>query len=276
MRSLAPPLTVLLAAMASSHMQLYHPPPFNGTNNPHRTTPPDPYLQYPYDCCGPNDRWTTPCRGYHSLLGTSQGQPTATWEAGSRQNWTITGIGNHWGGSCQVGFSVDHGKTFRVASSYEGNCPHREGGLGPKGQEFGFTVPADLECGVRIFAWVWYNREQEFNMNCAAVNVTRGSSGHGKTVAKSKPQYSKRAHGHRHIPHYRHRTPFTKRPIMLIADDGDGCTTPKTTAELKYPHPGPAVVPGDGVYPLELPKGDCSSSGKQSYHGESGEDGHPR
>lgn len=70
-----------------SHMQLVHPPPFGGANNPHRTDPPDPYLQYPYDCCGPLARWEYPCRGYLRLLGTPQGASVASWPAGSVQAW---------------------------------------------------------------------------------------------------------------------------------------------------------------------------------------------
>ena len=69
---------------------------------------------------------------------------------------------------------------------------------------------------------------------------------------------------------------FDACPIMLIADDGNGCETPHTTAELKYPDPGPDVVPGDGAYPLELPNGNCGRVGRQAYHGETGEDGHPQ
>ncbi len=119
-----------LLALATAHMQLHHPAPFNSSNNPHLgDCNADPYLQIPsvpkppypstaatiltpllaYHCCGPNDRWTYPCRGYMSLLGTPQGAPTATWQAGSTQTWSIGGIGNHYGGSCQVGFSVDKG-----------------------------------------------------------------------------------------------------------------------------------------------------------------------
>ncbi len=117
-----------LLALASAHMQLHYPAPFNSSNNPHLgDCNADPYLQYrqytshnrnqppyadpflAYDCCGPNDRWMYPCRGYMSLLGTPQGAPTATWQAGTTQTWSIGGIGNHYGGSCQVGFSVDKG-----------------------------------------------------------------------------------------------------------------------------------------------------------------------
>ena len=162
----------VLAGCALAHLQLTYPAPFNASNNPHRTTNEDPYLQYPYDCCGSGARWEYPCRDYHNLLGTPDGLPTATWEVGSQQSWSMAGIGNHYGGSCQIGFSVDHGETFRVSTSYEGNCPRRNAGNGPEGQEFSFTVPHDMTPGIHLFAWTWYNREQEFNMNCAAVNIT--------------------------------------------------------------------------------------------------------
>jgi hypothetical protein len=45
--------------------------------------------------------------------------------------------------------------------------------------------------------------------------------------------------------------------MMLVADDGKGCLTPKADAELKYPQPGLEVVTGDGEYPLRLPEGNC-------------------
>lgn len=188
----------------------------------------------------------------------------------------ISGIGNHFGGSCQVGFSVDNGETFRVATSYEGNCPHRNNGNGPEGQDFEFKVPSDIESGVHIFAWIWYNREQEFNMNCAAVNIEPAASSH---YAVSSTQE------HRRLI-FRTKTirdedssfvAFNDRPLMFVADDGNECLTPHTTAELKYPHPGPDIVQGDGAYPLELPSGQCAPSQmllKQGYNGADGNDGH--
>lgn len=51
---------------------------------------------------------------------------------------------------------------------------------------------------------------------------------------------------------------FNKRPEMFVADAGNGCLTPKTDAELKFPKPGEYVVKGDGLYPLRLPSGNCS------------------
>lgn len=158
-------------------MQLYFPAPFNATNNQHRSTPQDPYLTFPYNCCGEYARWQYPCRGYQNLLGTPEGAPTAKWTAGTVANWSVTGEystivpgGTHSGGSCQVGFSVDGGNTFRVATSYEGDCPRRAGNTSPGSQNFNFTVPYDIPQGVHIFAWMWYNREHELNMNCAAVS----------------------------------------------------------------------------------------------------------
>lgn len=50
---------------------------------------------------------------------------------------------------------------------------------------------------------------------------------------------------------------FMSRPEMLFLDVGNGCLSPKTTRELKYPNPGPDVVEGDGEYPVELPSGNC-------------------
>lgn len=228
-------------------------------------------------------------------MRTPEGAPTATWAAGSQQSWNISGIGNHYGGSCQVGFSTDRGESFKVATSYEGNCPHRNNGVGPEGQDFDFTVPDDIDTGVQVFAWIWYNREQEFNMDCAAVNITSST----KTTAEPssyaalpdrKIKRARHIHGHPHHPYVNARrsptalstptsssTPvtFTDRPLMLVADDENGCLTPKTTAELKYPNPGPAVFSGDGAYPLELPTGNCSAMpGTQAYGGATGEDGH--
>ncbi|GIZ45785.1 hypothetical protein CKM354_000893800 [Cercospora kikuchii] len=248
----------LFLATISAHMQLFFPAPFNASNNPHRTsTTADPYLEFPYNCCGNKDRWKHPCRGYQSLLFTPDGAPTATWRAGSPANFTLWGPtpygGNHYGGSCQIGFSTDNGTTFHVATSYEGNCPHRDKGIGPSGQNFEFLVPNDLEPGIQLFAWIWYNRGQELNMNCAAVEIIvppeeAPSIGYARDITS---------------------VPFNDRPLMFVADNGNDCETPHSTAELKFPEPGPEVVIGDGVYPFELPQGACGQKemlAKQGYH----------
>ncbi|KAM3416619.1 hypothetical protein BST61_g8210 [Cercospora zeina] len=319
---------VLFVATASAHMQLFHPAPFNASNNPHRTSATaDPYLEYPYDCCGPKDRWMYPCRGYEKLLGTPDGAPTATWQAGSHANFTLWGPtelgGNHYGGSCQVGFSTDHGSTFHVATSYEGNCPHRNNGVGPDGQNFAFQVPSDLAPGVQLFAWIWYNREQELNMNCAAVeilapqqqqqqqqtvsdDVSRVVDASSAKLANKPPAPCTTSYktadacdcicpsplaissctcscndaaaltpaGYVRDTSASSSMAFNTRPLMFVADNGNDCETPRSTAELQYPEPGPEVVSGDGEYPLELPKGACGQVemlAKQTYSG--GSDG---
>ena len=68
-----------------AHMQLLNPPPLGGANNPFRTSPPDPYLQYPYNCCGRTD--PEMCHGHLNELGTPQGRPVASWQAGSVQGF---------------------------------------------------------------------------------------------------------------------------------------------------------------------------------------------
>ncbi|KAI9829952.1 MAG: hypothetical protein M1819_005924 [Sarea resinae] len=232
-------LTFLLAVQVQAHMQLVYPAPFNASNNPHLDGPSDPYLQFPHNCCG--RQTPLPCRGYLPLLGSPEGAPVAQWEAGSAQNFNITGIGNHWGGSCQVGFSTDNGNTFHVATTYEGNCPHRNGGY-DAGQNFNFTVPSDIPTGDVVFAWTWFNREQEFNMNCAAVTITPSTS--SSASPSSDADYAAPSSS---------SVSFAQRPGLLIADTDNGCMTPHTTAEVKYPNPGPDVVMGDGAYPLEMP-----------------------
>lgn len=237
-----------------------------------------------------------------------------------------------------------------MATSYEGNCPHRNNGNGPEGQDFEFKVPSDIEPGVIIFAWIWYNREQEFNMNCAAVSITSKDSsadppapsvyssniaarGYPRPVLRTnndcychcglssnisncdcecsasscdtlpegpRPVYPTENNCSCHCeapsdistcdcdcpgscPNKAVRSEesslvkFNDRPRMFVADDGNGCLTPHTTAELKYPVPGPDIVTGDGAYPLVLPTGECGQSqmlSKQGYNGANGNDGH--
>ena len=348
---------IALAVTANAHMNLFYPPPLGGENNPHRTDPPEPRIDYPYNCCG-EEVTPFPCRGYLKFLGTPQGRPVATWEAGSVQNFSLVGEGTHWGGSCQVGFSVDKGKTWQVVRSYEGACPHREfGSQDPENQAFEFTVPPDMPAGDHVFAWTWINREREFFMSCAPVTIVGGAEGvavpggnvtdsepsspgisqpvpapsqapppgppelqvPGMTYIRPEPQDpqatdtpaiisipaailssinspnptptptpNKACHApslsnppQARIPLARRREltrpssfnqtpssqttqtqaktkrapeiPYHSRPGFLVANLGNGCETARSLSEVKYPNPGPDVVEGDGVYPLELP-----------------------
>ncbi|QSS54869.1 endoglucanase [Histoplasma capsulatum var. duboisii H88] len=277
-----------LATLAQAHMGLYHPPPFAAANNPHLTNAPDSYLDYPYNCCGRTTPF--PCKGYLSHLSTPQGQSVASWAAGSQQNFSLTGTGNHYGGSCQVGFSVDKGATWKVVKSFEGNCPYRNGGTDPGKQTFEFTVPRDTPVGVQVFAWTWINREREFNMLCAAVEITgaekkgggqdfvsRSDSGHRNGRHRRDwglsqgHQYSQRDTGSctctcgggsssdtssngASATTTPPAVPFNDRPSFLFANIDNGCQTPMTNFEVKYPNPGPDVVQGDGEYELKLPE----------------------
>jgi hypothetical protein len=85
------PAFILLVTTATAHMQLWNPPPFNSSNNPHNAGAADDELVYPYNCCGKKTEY--PCRGYLSLLGTPAGAPTANWAAGSTQSWSMAGPG---------------------------------------------------------------------------------------------------------------------------------------------------------------------------------------
>lgn len=98
-----------LFATVSAHLQLNYPPSFNASNNPHTTGNPDPFLFYPYNCCGRTTPF--PCRGYLDLLGTPAGAPVVSWAAGSKQDFSLTGMGKYM--TC-VGF-----QSFNVALSNE-------------------------------------------------------------------------------------------------------------------------------------------------------------
>ncbi|OXV08724.1 hypothetical protein Egran_03513 [Elaphomyces granulatus] len=256
-------IILLSAVIVQAHMQLYFPPPFAAKNNPHLTGAADPYLDYPYNCCGRKTPF--PCRGYLNLLGTSQGAPVVTWAAGSVASFSLTGEGNHYGGSCQVGFSIDNGTSWKVVRSYEGNCPHRHGGIDPTLQTFEFNVPIDTPAGNHIFAWTWINREQEFNMVCSSVTITsnlgpqatsRTASTYKSPSRRSLDQYPGKVverNTSTSASPFSVSVAFNDRPSFLIADIDNGCLTPKTSAEVKYPNPGPDVLIGDGEYPLDLP-----------------------
>jgi len=178
--------TIALLALAGTtlgHMHLHWPPTLKGDNNPFRQGDADPYLNYPYGCCGKAP--PGPCKGHLDLVNTDEGRPVTQWTQGQKANFSLSGAaistsqsvkgGTHYGGSGQIGFM--DGKNFKVVKTFQGNHPLRDGTVDPSTQVFDFTVPADLPTGDRVvFAWTWVNREKEFNMNCAVVSIT-GSDG---------------------------------------------------------------------------------------------------
>jgi hypothetical protein len=177
-------------------MSLWYLPPLGGAHeaNP-LTSQVDSQLNFPLGCCDSAGAPTLPspgqCRGHLRLLDAEEGKPQVTWESGqdayfqlSDHAYTINAPGStHYGGSCQVGFSTDKGRTWRVAASCHGNCPHRhEDGL----QTFYFRVPMNMPKGPAVFAWIWLNREHESFMNCASVQIGEGLS----NVTQPKVAYS--------------------------------------------------------------------------------------
>jgi hypothetical protein len=167
-------------------LHLHYPATLKGDNNPNTQGDADPLLNYPYGCCGKEVPGN--CKGHLDLVGTDEGKATASWTAGQSANFSVSGHaidtptynpegGNHGGGSAQIGFSVDGGETFKVAKTWQGNWPeHGLQSLEPEDMTYEFQVPADLPEGDVIFGWTWVNRENEFNMNCAVVSITGGSS----------------------------------------------------------------------------------------------------
>ncbi|KAH7060968.1 hypothetical protein BKA63DRAFT_497836 [Paraphoma chrysanthemicola] len=177
---------LLFRCTALAHMSLWYPAPLGGAKEANSlTTRVDDKLNFPLGCCDADGAPTLAspgdCRGHLNLLDTDEGEPQVTWEPGqnahfelSDYTYTIGAPGStHYGGSCQIGFSIDKGQTWRVAASYHGNCPHR---ADTGNQIFNFRVPTGLPTGPAVFAWVWLNREHESFMNCASVQIGSGSN----------------------------------------------------------------------------------------------------
>ncbi|KAH7128327.1 hypothetical protein B0J11DRAFT_268293 [Dendryphion nanum] len=182
-----------LAAAAQAHMHLEFPPALKGDNNKFTIKgTADVFYNYPYGCCSPEQKKFAmgPCRGHHKLLNTDEGKPVVTWTAGETVEFRLSGQkikgdgpqysnaetnvlgGSHSGGSCQAGFSFDGGATFHTVATWNGGCPHREGGISPETQKFDIKLPDYLPSTERaLFAWSWVNREREFFMNCASVEI---------------------------------------------------------------------------------------------------------
>ncbi|KAF1954694.1 hypothetical protein CC80DRAFT_416790 [Byssothecium circinans] len=255
-------------------MHLNWPPALKGDNNPH-TAQADPFLNYPYGCCGKPVAGN--CHGHAGLIDTDEGKPVVTWAPGQTVNFTLSGQklnsptenpagGTHYGGSCQVGFSTDKGKTFKVATTWQGNCPDRKGNTDPSTQLFKFTVPADTPAGERVlFGWTWINREKEFNMNCASVTISGTNTSPEEPAASSstpnKPSSTPAASAPSSKPSAPASAPraeavsFASRPDMLLGIDfaGAKCHSKGGSVELEFPDPGPNVVKGDGEYKLAPP-----------------------
>lgn len=173
-----------LALPVQAHMSLWYPGPLGGAKEAKlapANSDVDHELNFPLGCCDSDGKPTVPspgvCRGHLDMFDAEIAQ--TTWQPGQDayfqlSNYTYTADapgGTHYGGSCQIGFSADRGETWKIAASYNGNCPLRGEDGSPEAQTFHFKVPTGMPEGKALFAWVWLNREHEFFMNCAAVQI---------------------------------------------------------------------------------------------------------
>jgi len=206
----------LMSGTSTAHMELTNPPPLRSKANQH-TTDPDYGMTTPLSSSGTN----FPCKGFLSLLDTSQATAVTTYTSGQSYKMTISGGAPHNGGSCQASLSLDSGKTFHVIHSYIGGCP----GLGTS-SDFDFTIPGDVPSTKgAIFSWTWFNYlgNREMYQNCAVVDIVAGERGN---------------HGEEMIS-------FASRPEMFAANIGNGCGTVEAKS-LRFPNPGPDVDVNDG------------------------------
>lgn len=189
-----------LVGAAQAHMSMFYPPPLGGAPSINAlSTTLDKQFNYPLGCCGaegPTKPSPGLCRGHLDKFDTEEAQ--VTWQAGQDAHFQLTDFSydpaapgsTHSGGSCQVGFSVDKGKTWKVAASYHGACPkHTEDGS-PEAQTFDFKVPTGMPEGDALFAWIWLNREHESFMNCAKVKIGSGSGSTTPTQPTNPSQSS--------------------------------------------------------------------------------------
>jgi len=185
-----------LVGATQAHMSMFYPPPLGGAPSINKQeTSLDPEFNFPLGCCGSDGGPTTPspgpCRGHLDKFDTEEA--SVTWKAGQDAYFQLTDYsydpaapgGTHSGGSCQVGFSIDKGKTWKMAASYHGACPHATTDGSPEAQTFDFVVPKGIPAGQHLFGWVWLNREHESFVNCAKVSITNDSSS-----TPSKPEES--------------------------------------------------------------------------------------
>lgn len=162
----------ILAALAAmpavqAHMVMTDPAPIHHQSNPNSITVNSDYSSPMMSSA------QYPCKGVLAKAQPGELKPVATWAAGSKQSFTVSGGAAHNGGSCQAAISEDNGKSFKVVKSYIGGCPVSGG------KKFDFTLPKETKNGDVLFAWTWFNKVgvREMYMNCASISVTGGGSG---------------------------------------------------------------------------------------------------
>ncbi|KAG6041505.1 hypothetical protein E4U41_003808 [Claviceps citrina] len=211
------------AALVAGHMQMLDPAPFRSKHNSFSSDI-DYSMTSPLGVSGSD----FPCKGYHALLDTPQGQSVATWQAGRSYSMSLEGSATHAGGSCQLSLSYDKGHSWTVLHSFIGACP-----LTPRWE---FALPADAPAGEALFAWSWFNRlgNREMYMNCAHVTIQAAAAAQNDSDA------------------------WASRPAMFAANVGNGCRTLEGS-DVLFPEPGPNVnIVSDK---MAAPVGECSRPG---------------
>jgi hypothetical protein len=197
---------------------------------------------------------------------------------GSTQPLTFTGGATHGGGSCQISVTYDNPPTkssvWKVITSIEGGCPTKNnpGNIGadasaPDPDTYSFSMPADIPTGKAILAWTWFNKvgNREMYMNCAAIDITAGSSKRGvedELIARNETQLMERD-----------QNAFNALPNMFTANikniGNDGCGTKEGT-DTQFPNPGKVVsTPGTNSN-FGPPVGTCVNGGSASSGSGSG------
>ncbi|KAF3040302.1 hypothetical protein E8E12_006882 [Didymella heteroderae] len=158
-----------------------------------------------------------------------------TMAVGEQQTISFKGTAVHGGGSCQLSVTTDTEPTenskFKVIKSIEGGCPGVDGTT----NEYQFEIPDSIPNGKATFAWTWFSKMSgapELYMNCAPIEVTGGASDTSK---------------------------FDALPDMLVANIGEGCTSPQNFA-TEFPDPGSVVEKGN-TNDQKPPTGSCGATG---------------
>ncbi|KAK2603465.1 hypothetical protein QQS21_004325 [Conoideocrella luteorostrata] len=200
-----------LAALASAHMKISNPVPFDKSNLDNG----------PLAADGSN----FPCK-YGGKIKYALEGASNVYAQGSTQKLSFIGSAVHGGGSCQISVTGDLNPTkdsvWKVIKSIEGGCPAKStaGNLAeaPNADSpfsYDFTIPKELEARNYTLAWTWFNKigNREMYMNCAPLTVT--GSGGSKDFMNSLPD-------------------------MLVANVGNKCETVEGT-DVIFPNPGKDV-----------------------------------
>ncbi|KAG5922724.1 hypothetical protein E4U42_005380 [Claviceps africana] len=221
-----------LANLASGHMILSNPVPFNKAS----------LTSAPLDGTSGSD---FPCK-FSGAYGPSPSDTSNVYAQGSTQKLEFIGQATHGGGSCQVSLTTDLKPTknsvWKVIKSIQGGCVAKDtpGNMGSDAKAkdpftYDFTIPKDLASGNYTLAWTWFNRigNREMYMNCAPISVT--GSGGSQSFLNGLPD-------------------------MFVANVGNGCQTVESI-DVVFPDPGTDVDnfggPTMSTKPGTAIKGNC-------------------